>query len=1419
MASQDLQLVLHAHLNHASVAANPQELTKHLQAFTRDWKKEPSLEQFDAALGLVQEARRSTNNLEMVALWWISYVQEIALSEAIDTFSVDLKDALLKAVEPLAGLVRNPSATMVKRSVQTCASIYPVVFQICCQESAGFSNLWGEYAVRIKQAVLGHLASPNEGILLAICKYMQTVVQIQSHSQRNSMAHDSETLSLNKIPSTHPFLNPTVLQHESDALLRELLSVIQRPMISSTVVTAIINQTSALQRARPQFIPIILGTWTSFLKPSPPSHFTPLQIRFIDKAIRIQLLSISKMQLQPPQLQIVTETLSSYGVKYSGNPLSRSQQQQLLHPDDDSKRSSKRGRSSNNQDGEDLELKRMKQDPDSRSTNTPPMPAPSGPPTLPGPPGPPPPNIPPGFGQNVLSQINITQLPVHHVVDIIFETLAANHIPHLFHSFLSTLPIMGLKEGNLPMPPPGAGPPPPGLLLQRPPQMLPPGMMPPPPPGHHFPPHPPPFGHPPHLGPPGHFPLPGAGAPLMPDIKQEARPEVKKELNIAKLALPRIPDNIQVNIKVMPPKRTPTQLPPRPIVVVSDTVTAAALPSRTNEEDSKATDKDVKMEGGKGADSEQSRRLLKQETFQVKPFEPTNDQPVMSNTLPPTKKLLELAFERILGSEHLVSVPGMTGRKMLEAAASGHRESGGEPAEGEAVVGGADGAVVPFDKDGAEEHATKVVTKADWMSIVSRLLTRAFPRNSEEVAASGAQSMKERMVDYICQDFKQRRELALTWLHEEWYYEETCRRQSGGDVDDREPQYLWCLYKILDGITSGTDYDAKDRGLTRFLLEVPELPDGAVDMIQKYCDDPMRAQQGIVCLRDVVNLRPPSRARALELLLSYTAYPEKQQRSMAIVMAKKWYLEHATVGSQVEEFALAQLDALKDYPVPKRAADGEPALSQAGSSAMEGMEQSNPEILRQGSTDVAVKSEVKDEPMDNNHDRLRSPVTSEGKLSGEVYEQALTAAHDDIARLLELYFSLCAKNHSLLGVLLSQYTAFDPFVQRVVRQTIHPLIKSIKSDSTKLLALIRDFPLGAEMLVLRIIFILTDGVRPSPGLVSAVQAAVIQHDLNARFLVPIISGLNKEEVLASLPRIVSLLKGTERERRTVTDVFMKLLSGSSGVAGAPSAGQGVGSNSGPVGAPSGSAPAQQSGGVSGVQGSGGSSGSFASRDSSAGASAPQNQARGPVLSPSELLIQLHLMEDVVGWKAACEAMDICFHHPEIYKSEIIAVVLQQLLDMPTIPSLFMRTVIQAITLYKNLVGFVNSMILARMIQKNVWSRPVLWKGFVRCAKMMQPTSASVIASLPRQQLKEVLAMEPSLKESVDAYQKARSSGRRVGGGAAKQLNVHNVASLPPPAPGSAPASASERATEGDGKGEESRGGHEMDERIAVGGDA
>ncbi|CAO3566876.1 unnamed protein product [Mortierella alpina] len=1337
MAAQDIQLALHAHLNNASLATNHLDLRRHLDDFSRDWKKEPTLDQFDASLRLLRESRGGPNS-EIVSLWWTGYIQDAVLNDHIATLSPELNQVLLRAADPLTELVNSPSAAIIKRALQVCASIFPKVFRICCQDSASHVGLWNEYAIKMKHMALRHKDGVNEGITLSLSKYLQIIIQIQSHSQPNSIPQETDVPSLNEITPNHPFLNAAALLQESDHLLRELLSVIQRPMVSSTIITAIINQTSALQRARPQYIPLILRTWLQFVKPAPPAHLSPLQIKFIEKSIRIQLLAISKMQLQPLQTQALTEALSAYGIRFNGGSLSRSQQQQLLHVDrdngDDSRKSSKRARPSN-QDLDDNDLKRPKAEPDIRAPNTPPQPGP----------GPANAAIPPGFGQTLLGQINITQLPVHHVVDIILETLTSNNVPHLFHSFLSTLPVMRLKEGPLPMPPPGVGPPPPGLMLNRPPPMLP-GMAPPFPGGPFPPPH-----FLPHLGPPGQLPMPGPPPVGAPDARQEIKQEPKKEINISKLQLPRIPENVRVNINVLAPKHTPTHLPTRPIVAKSDAVTIGTVP---RQKDGEASGKEVKEEPKK--ESDEVQRQLKQETFQAKPFEPTADRPSAEATLAPARKLLEEAFERIVASENLISVPGATGRKMLDAAANLTEQSAPQEAES---------SMVPFDAAGTAQQASKVVTKADWMAIVSRLLTRAFPLDSSEGGNASSRAMKESMVNYICEDFKQRRELALTWLHEEWYYDGMCRRQSEG-MDEREPQYLWCLYKILDGITSGaTQLDAKDRGLTRFLLEVPELPDGAVDVIQKYCDDPARAQVGITCLRDVVNLRPPSRSRALEILLGYTAHPEKLQRSMAIVTAKKWYLEHPTVGPKVEEYALMQLDTLKTYPVPKRDAvssqAGHSTASGLDSAAGPGMEGVTP-LAPESATHSEVKAEVKDEPMDNVHIKEASvdPMASTSlSTTAASIEQAIIRADEDIGRLLELYFSLCAKNHSLLEVLFASYSSLDPFVQRVIRQRILPLMKSIRSDSAKLLALIRNFPVGAETLVLRIIHIQTDGVRPSPGLVSAVQEAVVLHDLNARFLVPIISGLTKREIFQCLPRIVSLLKGTERERRTVTDVFMKLLKGTGGSVPGPASVAPL-----PANANSRNSGAGVAAGVS--------------ASATGPQSTPQHSAmptQGPILSPSELLIELHSMEDTVGWKSACEAMDICFHHPEIYKSEIIAVVLQQLLDQATLPSLFMRTVIQAITLYKNLIGFVNSMILARLVHKQVWERPVLWKGFVRCAKMMAPTSGSVLASLPKPQLKEVLAMEPSLKESVDAYLKAKSSGRRVGGGAAKQINMQNIA--------------------------------------------
>ena len=77
---------------------------------------------------------------------------------------------------------------------------------------------------------------------------------------------------------------------------------------------------------------------------------------------------------------------------------------------------------------------------------------------------------------------------------------------------------------------------------------------------------------------------------------------------------------------------------------------------------------------------------------------------------------------------------------------------------------------------------------------------------------------------------------------------------------------------------------------------------------------------------------------------------------------------------------------------------------------------------------------------------------------------------------------------------------------------------------------------------------------------------------------------------------------------------------------------------------------------------------------------------------------------------------------DVFRSEILAVVMQQILDEPVLPTLFMRTVsfqrslyaaartealthtfkvIQAVRTYKSLTGFVSATLLSRLITKKI----------------------------------------------------------------------------------------------------------------------
>ena len=88
------------------------------------------------------------------------------------------------------------------------------------------------------------------------------------------------------------------------------------------------------------------------------------------------------------------------------------------------------------------------------------------------------------------------------------------------------------------------------------------------------------------------------------------------------------------------------------------------------------------------------------------------------------------------------------------------------------------------------------------------------------------------------------------------------------------------------------------------------------------------------------------------------------------------------------------------------------------------------------------------------------------------------------------------------------------------------------------------------------------------------------------------------------------------------------------------------------------------------------------------------------MTPAELLIALHNLADPELVRSVVQATNLCFKEKSIYTHEVLVTVLSKLLEQPNIPILFMRTVLQSLSIYPAMIRFVIN-ILVRLINKQV----------------------------------------------------------------------------------------------------------------------
>ncbi|KAG8504240.1 hypothetical protein CXB51_002593 [Gossypium anomalum] len=144
---------------------------------------------------------------------------------------------------------------------------------------------------------------------------------------------------------------------------------------------------------------------------------------------------------------------------------------------------------------------------------------------------------------------------------------------------------------------------------------------------------------------------------------------------------------------------------------------------------------------------------------------------------------------------------------------------------------------------------------------------------------------------------------------------------------------------------------------------------------------------------------------------------------------------------------------------------------------------------------------------------------------------------------------------------------------------------------------------------------------------------------------------------------------------------------------------------------------------------------------------------GPVLTPAEVLIAIHGIDperDGIPLKKVTDACNACFEQRHIFTQQVLAKVLNQLVQQIPLPLLFMRTVLQAIGAFPALVEFIME-ILSRLVSKQIWKFPKLWVGFLKCALLTKPQSFSVLLQLPPPQLENALNRTAALKAPLVAH--------------------------------------------------------------------
>ncbi|WFD43403.1 hypothetical protein MPSI1_002064 [Malassezia psittaci] len=412
-----------------------------------------------------------------------------------------------------------------------------------------------------------------------------------------------------------------------------------------------------------------------------------------------------------------------------------------------------------------------------------------------------------------------------------------------------------------------------------------------------------------------------------------------------------------------------------------------------------------------------------------------------------------------------------------------------------------------------------------WISLITRLATRGLdtsihpgkPIKAPPALAEQAHRVRTLLLEFVTEDFAQRRPIAQQWLAEEW----TCdrKRQKQGVSDLHYEQWL---DRVLE---SQLREPIDEATLHTFLEELPELPESVLDRLYTLCLDKATLTQGFALLRDISAARPPLRTAVCDKVLQLTRHEQRLIRGKAIVTARPWVLQKGPLTDRVLEFAKNSLQLLKQAGAEQLDEAAESAQDTGGNSVQQ---------------DGAASAPLLDAPSNAVETTADATKASSGDEEA-AKKAALEATDQDVLRLMELALVLSVKQPSIFTEVVEIYPGVTTAVQAAINKHITPVARAVGPNNTALLDVLRHAPRDADPLVHAMVRILIDKGH-TRSLASLVLYLVEERNLSTDLLLPLLPELQREDAIRALPRVVQLLRDpSEENKATLSSLFRTLV--------------------------------------------------------------------------------------------------------------------------------------------------------------------------------------------------------------------------------------------------------------------------------------